>query len=242
MIEDTRIGLHFGVNFVFSPPVLMDSVHLRQFEGAMAERLIEFDLRQARPQGGMAFRRSEGQLEVGVGPVGPGAPIAQLVIRAPQPRRLLEEFVGEATEIVDAFYRVWDRPIRIVARDCTIRHLYAVHEPAHAFQFLWENRLKQQPGSLEVFGRQVLGGGLRLVMPAMGGSEEGGVHGPEGPETIELKIESYLRDSSKLYVDVAFQWPTPQAVEKRMDAKSLLERVHAFAVNEVVRFLQEPTG
>jgi hypothetical protein len=50
----------------------------------------------------------------------------------------------------------------------------------------------------------VLGGGLRLVMPPVKEGAE--------PVQIEIKIESFFRESQKLFIETFFVWPQPSAL------------------------------
>jgi hypothetical protein len=98
----------------------------------------------------------------------------------------------------------------------------------HAFQELWEMRLRQPPDSLAVLGRPVLGGGLRFVMPPQ----------PDDPEPvqIEVKIESFLRDTKKIFVETQFAWPSPMSPGAPFPVNRL-EQVNKYIEESVISFI-----
>lgn len=80
-----------------------------------------------------------------------------------------------------------------------------------------------------MLGRPILGGGLRLVMPPVPGD-------PSGP-VVELKIESLLADTSKIYVEVQFFWKVPAPAGTSLDPTGRLGQVDLFICNQVVDFM-----
>lgn len=231
MRPDTKRHLHIGVNFLFAPASEVSTVDQLRFQQRLAEPVtgIVFDATVRQDQI-VTFERRVEPLQVKIGAVGPQ--VGQLLIVAPQPNRSLEDFIGEAESVVEAFQEVWPGALQLVRRDCTIRHLYAVQED-HAFRFLWERRLQQQGDSLSAFGRPVIGGGLRFVMPPR----------PEitHDSLVEVKIESLLADSTQLFVDASFVWEQPLPITG-FDVRAVVEPVEEYLENEVTQFiLWEPT-
>lgn len=225
MRVETRQSFHFGVNFTFVPPAIIDGQHSRRFVEALAGSGLEFD--QTNMQGGMfAAHREQRPLQIRVAQLAP--PVGQLAVLAPVPGRALEEFIDEAEIVVAAFASTWGSSRQVVARDCTIRHLYAV-EAQHAFQYLWVTRLGQPEEQMTAFGRPILGGGLRLVIPPSESNENQG--------QIEVKIESLLADSRKLFVEVQIMWPKASVPNAPMAPREMLEAVDGFANREVVAFI-----
>jgi hypothetical protein len=174
----------------------------------------------------MVFIRQAPPVHVTVGLVGPG--IGQLLIAAPQPNRPLVSFIEDAEAVVQAYRRVWPGPIQIVRRDCTLRYLYAVRE-GHAMQFLWERRLHQTEEALSALGRPVLGGGLRLVMPAR-------PNVPDDPG-IEVKIESFLSDARQLFLEVQLVWEIPAPPGAEPDPRPLIEAADAYVDGPLTQFV-----
>ena len=86
--------------------------------------------------------------------------------------------------------------------------------------------------------RPVAGGGLRLMMPP---------HSVEGaaPVSIELRVESFLRETNKMFVETVFTWPQPRIVteEQGFEAQRLMEEIENFAANELWDFIMHmPEG
>jgi len=74
-----------------------------------------------------------------------------------------------------------------------------------------------------------LGGGLRLVLPPLQDEAD--------PVQIELKIESFLRDSSKLYLEVHSAWPRQSIPGGNIAPIDLLNYTDTFINDHVVPFL-----
>lgn len=223
MIVDSRVSIHFGVNFVLAPQPVLDSKHNLSFQGALADAGLNFSNVQHTTDR-IVLGRDSPPLQVDVLHQ-PGPPVGQLRVLAPQPKRTLKEFADEADMARDAFQEAWPGNLQIVQRDCTIRHVYDV-KADHAFRFLWMERLGQSEESLAAFGRDIQGGGLRFVFPP--GEDE--VDSPG----VEVKIESLLRDARKLFVDVSLTWATHT---NELDPSALLEETERYATTEVVAFI-----
>lgn len=233
MRVETCTSIYFGVNWLFAPSPNLDGPHLRRFQNVLGEKGVEFTHTDASNQGMGVFARVQNSpIEVRVAAQS-GAPVGQFTIIAANPGRTLEDFQEEAEVLCAAFAAVWDGSFQVVARDCTIRHLYSVDNP-HAFQYLWVTRFGQDESDLGMLGRPVLGGGLRLVMPPTEGEDD--------PKQVEVKIESFLPDSRKLYVDVQMAWPKPAAPNAPMAPRALLAAVHEYATTEVVNFIKGHTA
>ena len=226
MRVDTQQSLHFGINHVIAPLPLINNKKQREFQGRLAEEGIEFEQSGCK---GNDMRLTNGpprSLYVRVAQAGPQ--VGQLLVVATHPNRPMELFIEEAGIVCAAFREVWPGRCQIVARDCTIRNLY-VAQAEHAFKYLWEQRLGQTAHQRSHFGRTVLGGGLRFVMPP---DENAGK-----PANIEVKIESDLNDSTRIYVDVLFAWPQPMGPGAEMDPAPLLTEAKEYADGEVVDFI-----
>lgn len=224
MRPETRRLIHFGINFVVGPGPTVNQTTGLSFQNALVQQGIEFDQVNFEEDTIKVVRRQTPLQIVVVS--APGQPTGQLLMIAPQPARPLELFIGETEAVVKAFESVWTSQQRqIIRRDVTIRSLYETNQ--HAFQEIWETRLGQSQESLRVFGRRVLGGGLRFVMPPEDGK----------PAQIEVKIESYLKDTSKVFVETQFTWPTPTAPDVSFEPRERLREVNDYAQKEVVNFI-----
>lgn len=225
MRVDTKRHFHVGVNFILAPAVAASPLQQLHFQQKLADPVkgIVFDVAQKQGDA-VVFGRQAPPLEVRIGPIGPQ--VSQLLITAPNPNRQLIDFVMECEDIVVAYKEIWHEPAQILRRDCTIRHLYAVRE-AHAFQFLWEKRLHQASNSLGIFGRPIIGGGIRLVLPAAS----------LGEPLFDVKIESLLSDASQLFVETSAVW---EQATSGTDLKpsELLQVAEEFMNNEVAAFIK----
>ncbi len=229
MNPDSRQTIHMGINFVFSPMPVLNPHSYIDFQHSLLTHGIEVSKAQFTEQREIVVvRESPTSLEVKVAPVGPPA-IAQLLILAPTPSRELESFAKDAEAVVMAFESTWSEPTRqLIQCDVTLRDLFETSSE-HAFQELWEMRLGQPPDSLAALGRPVLGGGLRFVMPSVPGEPE--------PVTIEVKIESFLRDTKKVFVETQFVWPTAVSAPAQFDPVSRLRKVDDYVEHQVLSFV-----
>ncbi len=154
-----------------------------------------------------------------------------MLIVASNPSPALEVFIEEVTLICKSFDLTWPNSNRqLIRSDATIRALFET-EMDHAFKEIWERRLKQSEQSLGIFGRPVLGGGLRFVMPP--------VPGEARPVQIEVKIESFLQNPKKLFVETQHTWPIPRTPGDDFEAASRLKQVDDYLGTQVISFIQE---
>lgn len=232
MRVDSQQHFHFGLTFLLAPSEPATPSALLRFQQLLSEvdRGIIFDIVQ---RGGemqaATFLRRSAPLQVAIGSPGLGGPpIMQLAITAPDPRRRLEDFIDEAEDILAVFRTVWPTVQQAVTRSCSIHSLYAVNE-LHAFRFLWENRLQQTTDSLRALERPVLGGGLRLVLPPL----------PDQPTApaAEVRIESFFRDISKVFVETSFTWNAPTDIGDQNLPSDMLTEASAYENGPVVNFL-----
>jgi len=70
------------------------------------------------------------------------------------------------------------------------------------------------------------GGGLRFVMDP--------VPNHDHPAQIEVKIESFLQDTSKVFVETQFNWLKPQV---SFDPKRHLDEMNQYIENQVRQFM-----
>ncbi len=233
MRPDTKQAIHYGVDFIFAPPPNLNTGVALAFQQRLAEPEIgvTFDQMQVQkaPTGqpmGYVFVRQSPALQVTIAQ--PGPPVGQLLIVASNPSKLEQDFITDAEAVVRAFRETWPGPLQVLRRDCTIRNLYAVNAP-HAFQYLWAQRLHQSEDAIQEFGRPILGGGLRFVMPPR----------PDVPNdpTLEVKIESLLRDPRQLFVETQAVWEAPLPADEEPNPRQLLETVVEYADGPVVKFI-----
>jgi hypothetical protein len=99
----------------------------------------------------------------------------------------------------------------------------------HAFQYLWEKRLHQADDAIQIFQRAVLGGGIRLVFPPLPEVEDDAL--------FEVKIESFLQDPSKLFVETTAGWNKPMPPGSMPEPKAVMAAIAAFADGPVEQFI-----
>jgi len=215
----SRKTIHMGVNFLLAPMPVVD----RQFGLAFQRFLIE---------SGVAYNSVE-QVEMQISVVREkptplsiqiksGGQVGQLLIVASPPERALDAFIREADGVVRAFEIAAETgPRQIVGKDASIRDLFD-SGGEHAFQEIWERFLERPPQVLDMLERHVLGGGLRFVMPSKEGEPD--------PVQIELKIESFLRDTSKIFFETQFSWPQPSPPGTQIMPGELLKEVDRYIV------------
>jgi hypothetical protein len=222
------IPLHMGINYVVSPPLEISKRRHLAFLNALVEVGIDFNSANDSDQE-IRVERKTPPLQIRV-VAAVGAPVGQLLILAPHPNRSWESFGKETEAIVEAFSRTWKSQRQVLSCDSTIRYLYE-SSGDHAFKELWETKLRQSRNALSVFGRPVWGGGLRFVMRPVPNEED--------PAQIEVKIESYLRDEKKVFVEVEFKWSQPKPPGVALDPMDRLKTVYEYIENQVTTFINE---
>ena len=238
MREDTRHTIHLGVNFVFSPkPDISGRKHL-DFQARLAEEQIEFD-QAVRNAGHVVFVKSGPRiLQVRVGGTDqPEAPLGQLLVIAKANLASgsvdagvsIEDFKLASATVCETFHELWPGAFQIASQDAAVHMLYdSGHE--HAFSYLWEEWLGQDPEKLAKLGRQVLGGGLRFVMPP--------VQGADDRVMLEVKIESFLREPRKLYIEAQMAQPMLPGAQELMEPNELVDAIIECVDERVIPFIQ----
>jgi hypothetical protein len=239
MKENTRNTIHIGVNFIVAPAPALDTGRYLMLQERLAEEHVEFAQLNKTGTQIVLSRPQPYTLQVQLGLVAP--PTGQLLIIGGATAAAGTglpigvspgHFRVEAQTISEVFREVWPETQQVLSRDAAIRMLFDA-DSEHAFQYLWEQRLKQPEQALEAFGRPVLGGGLRLVMGAS----------PTDPELsmVEVKIESFLSDANKIYVETILQWHQPAEVTE-MDPVALIDVAENFIADRVIPFIQDREG
>jgi hypothetical protein len=224
MKPQSRHIIHAGINFLFVPAPIISPATLLAFQQAVFANGLEFEKLDNQKNGIVLIRETPSPFQISV--TIQDNQIGQLLIIAPTGP--LNQFIEETEAAIKAFEAVWSFPTKqIIKVDATIRQLYETTSP-HAFQELWESRLGQQSQSLAAFGRPIRGGGLRFVMDPI---QE------EMPVQIEVKIESFLNDTTKIFVETQFNWPLPAAPGSPFDARTRLLRLNDYIEKEVAAFL-----
>lgn len=228
---DSKRTHHYGVNYVIAIPWATDRQKILTFQQALLEHKIEFSETKTNNNFMELTRKEESNLKLRIASVGPD--VSNVLVTSGRPSYNLELFIEEADAIYDAYRQTWlkNKPCQIVRCDTTIRHLYSCKE--HAFKYLWETRLGQKEDDFKYLGgRPILGGGLRLVIPAT----------KDEPRHIEIKIESFFGSTQDMFIETQFLWPQPRLLKAKenFDPGYRLNSVEKYATNEVCDFLLKP--
>ena len=229
MNSETRQTIYMGISFIVTPMPVVDRQSFVGFQGALLSGGIEFTQAAFPVERQIVITRggiSPLNITITTNPPASG----QLLIIAPQPGSDLSVFTKEAEAVVAAFDATWPAQSRqVLHSDATFRDVFEASDE-HAFKELWEKRLHQTPQSLSILQGPVLGGGLRLVMPAQ--QREGDRY----PTQIEIKIESFLQDSHKFIIETQFTWPQPVAPGEPIDPGARLAQLDRFIEKTVIPF------
>jgi hypothetical protein len=228
MKTQSRVIVHAGINFVSVPVPFVAPQTLLAFQQAAMMHGLEYNRVESPKNTISLFRDVPSPLQITV--LSHESQVGQLIILASQHKGslVLDLFIKEAEAAVQAYESVWKAPVRqVVQADATIRELYETTSE-HAFQELWENRLGQSSQALSAFGRPIRGGGLRFVMDPV---QE------DLPAQIEVKIESFLRDTTKIFVETQFTWPIPSTPQSPFNVKGRIEKMNSYIESNVQPFI-----
>ncbi len=223
---DHQKFIHLGINFVTSPRPILTQQKILEFQQAIINNGLEYSRVERNEEALDIVRDKVSPLTIRV--ISPNQPLGQIIVISQFPKIPLNLFIDEACAAIDAFNDVWGLDKRqILAGDTTLRELIETTSP-HAFQELWEERLEQSSKALAVFDRPVRGGGLRFVLDPKPGDLLS--------SQLEVKIESYLKDATKIYVEIQSKWQSSKT-QTEFDVKNRLDEVQTFLGEKVHNFL-----
>ncbi len=227
--RESRQSIYFGVGYVVASQWSPDPIKRLDFQKVLAEKQLDFPQTRVGTHDFTLIRTEQSPLQVKAASLGPR--VSSISVSSERPVDTLELFGKEAEAVCNAFRQIWfEQQCQILQCNATIRHLYSCGE--HAFKYLWEDRLGQSPEDFSCLGaRPVLGGGLRLVMPPVKDEPE--------PVQIEVKIESFFRESKSMFIDTAFTWPKPMllAAEAKFEPQKRLIATEDYATSKVLDFV-----
>lgn len=226
MKSQSRVIIHAGINFISVPAPLISQQTILAFQQAIISHGLEYNRMETPKNTIVLFRDAPYPLQISV--LSHESQVGQLLVVTPQPKGTLDLFISEAEAAIQAYESVWQAANRqIVRADATIRMLYETTSQ-HAFQELWESRLGQPTQALSIFGRPVRGGGLRFVLNPVN---------EDMPNQIEIKIESLLSDTTKIFVETQFTWPIPAAAGVSFQVKERIDGMKAYIDSHVEPFI-----
>lgn len=227
--RESRQSIYFDISYVIASQWSSEPMKRLDFQRALAERQLDFPQTGVGPHEFTLVRTEQSPLQVKVASSGPR--VSTISISSKNPVHSLELFGKEAEAVCDAYRQTWlKQQCQILQCSARIQHLYSCQD--HAFKYLWEDRLGQKPQDFRYLGkRPVLGGGLRLFMPPLKEDVE--------PVQIEIKIESFLREAQKMFVETFFVWPKPRLLAEgaHFDTEFRLGSVEKYATEEVCNFI-----
>ncbi|HDZ69001.1 MAG TPA: hypothetical protein ENH43_01095 [Phycisphaerales bacterium] len=229
--RESRQSIYYSVSFITASEWLSNTMKRLDFQRLMAENQLDFPQTSAGVRNFTFIRTEQSPLQVKTASLGPR--VSSISISSERPVHNLDLFVKEAEVVCNAYHQTClSIPCQILQCGVNIRHLYSCED--HAFKYLWESRLGQKGEDFHYLGRPVLGGGLRLFMPPLKEDTE--------PVQIEIKIESFLQESQKMFIETVFVWPQPRLLSKddKFDPAFRLTKVEKYATSKVLEFILKP--
>ncbi len=236
MIEQSRQTIQFTVGFLIGPALELDEQRVAAFRARLEEEDIRFEHAEHADSTLVLARTAPSSLQVQIvsGQVGAAAepvPVTQIVIATvigqDSPVAAMAEFADAAHEVTDVVRDLWPEMEYVLGWNTGVRSLFA-SSTEHSFQYLWEQRLRQDTQELSVFGRPILGGGLRLMFPP--GQDEGEHF------QAEVRVESFLEDVRRLYVELNLANGNPEPINA-LNPTVLIQATEAFMDERVLPFL-----
>lgn len=237
MIEHSRQTIQFTVGFLIGPALELDEERIAAFRARLEEEDIRFEHAEHADSTLVLARNAPSSLQVQIasGQVGGGpepVPVTQIVIATAIAQDVAVAAVGDfadaAHEVTDVARDVWPEMEYVLGWNTGVRSLFA-SSTEHSFQYLWEQRLGRDTQELSVFGRPILGGGLRLMFPP--GQAEGEHY------QAEVRVESFLEDVRRLYVEVNLAHGNPEPINA-LNPTTLIQATEAFMDERVLPFLR----
>lgn len=230
--RNSKTTSHFSLQYLLAGVWNPERIKTVEFEKALLDSGLDFSQMNVYEKGFVLNRSQPSALQIKI--ESPGPQVTTLQIIAQNPQYDLGMFCRDAEAVTESFQQTWPADhYQVLTTTAKIHHLYS--SQTHAFKYLWENRLGQDSSDFQALGnRPVAGGGLRLLMPphSIGGAD---------PVSIELRIESFLRETNKLFVETVFTWPRPRVINAGdgFAPHQTMETAEQFAANEVWGFITE---
>ncbi|MHC4659955.1 MAG: hypothetical protein ACYS83_12405, partial [Planctomycetota bacterium] len=209
--RESRQSIYFEVSYVIANEFPSDTMERLNFQQSLAERQLDFPQAAAGTHNFTLIRTEPSPLQVKAASLGPR--VSNISTSSKRPIHRLELFSKEAEAVCDAYRQTWlKQQCQILQCSARIQHLYSCQ--GHAFKYLWEERLGQEPQDFSY-------------------KEEA------EPVQIEIKIESFFPELGKILIETFFVWPKPRLLAKneKFDPELRLRGVEKYAINEVCDFL-----
>lgn len=228
--KNSKTSSFFGIQYLLAGNWRPDRQNTVEFEKALIDNGLDFSQTQLSDKSFVLTRSESSPLQIKLESSGPQ--VMSIHVTAQNPAYDLAMFCRDIEAVTTSFQSTWPAEhYQLLSTTGRIHHLYS--SQTHAFKYLWENRLGQRPSDFQALGnRPVAGGGLRLLIPPHS------VDGAE-PVSIELRVESFLRETNKLFIETVFTWPRPKIVnnDDRFAPQSVMMQIERFAAEDVWNFI-----
>ena len=231
MIPDSRQTIYAAINYVIAPAPRVDPQANLKFQQSLTERGIEYDNVTLQGQQLLVRRGQMSSLAMRVVGAAQGT-VGQLQVVGPGPTVDVELFLREVEAVGEAFGMTWGQNGQVLTLDVTVRDLVEC-SGASAFDEIWGQLLGRTPTELAPFGRPVHGGGVRLVMPPDLSSAD--------PTEAQVRIESFLRQREKIWIETIFKWMRPRALAEGLKPRNPIATVNDFVESAVLTYLTQGT-
>lgn len=232
--RESRQSIYFEITYVVANEFPADPMERLDFQKSLAQKQLDFPQTSGGSHAFALIRTEQSPLQVKMSLLGPR--VSNLSISSKRPVHSLDLFCKEAEAVCDAYSQTWlKQQTQILQCNARIQHLYSCQ--GHAFKYLWEQRLGQDPKDFYYLGKKpVLGGGLRLVMPPTKQDAE--------PVQIDIRIESFFPELGKMFIETSLVWPKPRLLAKNdgFDPEPRLKQTEKYAITEVCDFLLRPAA
>jgi hypothetical protein len=227
VIPDSRQTIYAAINYVVVPAPRVDSQYRLKYQQALSERGIEYDNVALQGLQLLVRRVQAPSLVVRVVGAAQGA-VGQLGVVGPGPAVDVELFLREVEAVGEAYGLAWGQNGQIISLDVTLRDLFECSGKS-AFEEIWVDKLGRTQSELAPFGRSVDGGGVRLVMRPDAASPD--------PTEAQVRIESFLHQRERLWIETIFKWVKPRSFIEGMNARLPISTVSDFVESAVVDYL-----
>jgi len=229
---ETRTSVYYGITFVLARGWIAEKSKTVEFQKSLIDNGLDFSQTNIRGNSFVLTRSGPANLTLKLESA--AQQVSSIHIASQNSQGDLEMFIQEAEGVVRAYQESWPaQQYQLIRSVAKIQHLYSSQD--HSFKYLWEQRLGQSPKDFESFGkRPVAGGGIRLILPPY--ADEG-----KEPNSIEIRIESFMQEPRKILVETASVWPKPVVIKSgdNFNCAGILRAVQEYATDQVWTFLTQ---
>ena len=229
---ETRTSVYYGITFVLARGWVAEKSKTVEFQKSLIDNGLDFSQTNIRGNSFVLTRSGPANLTLKLESA--AQQVSSIQIASQNSQGDLEMFIQEAEGVVRAYQQSWPaQQYQLIRSVAKIQHLYSSQD--HAFKYLWEQRLGQSPKDFESLGkRPVAGGGIRLILPPY--ADQG-----KDPNSIEIRIESFMQEPRKILVETTSVWPKPVVVKggDKFNCAGILRTVQEYATDQVWTFLTQ---